>query len=54
LVVGLIAGVVGYILGCTHSEREKYSEVWAEQNDQVAQVVRKTQSNTENASKWSE
>ena len=39
LVVALIAGVVGYILGCTRSEREKHTEVRAEQNDQVAQVV---------------
>jgi hypothetical protein len=37
LVVALLAGIVGYILGCSQSDRERKSEARAEIPDQVAQ-----------------
>ncbi len=37
LIVAVVAGIIGYILGCTRTERERESQALAEGQEQVAQ-----------------
>ena len=46
VIVAVITGIIGYILGCTQSEREQQSEALAAQNDVVVQNDQLSQATT--------